>query len=289
MAEVEAGHIRAYERMARTGASVRHATTQMNFGWVGPQSARVVPSRWPQPRQAALLLTCVAGVALDGRTVAEIGAGRCGNLALLRLVARPRALYGVELGAGNLARAAALRARRRTPDIHLVRGRSQQIPLATGSVDVLLCVESAHGYERIEAFTGEAGRVTRAGGTFVFADVVVAKEWDRFVASIEGAGFVCERIDDLTAGVLRSLDIDALEWDPRRLTDDELFAAAQPGGWLWKMRASPGSPVYMGLTDGRLRYSCARFRRTNQRSATPTRWAALGAQQIAADLGLVSL
>jgi malonyl-CoA O-methyltransferase len=55
--------------------------------------------------------------------------------------------------------------------IAFVRADAQRLPLASGSVDVIVCTESFHWYRDQEAAVAEIGRVLHSGGRLVIASI----------------------------------------------------------------------------------------------------------------------
>lgn len=81
------------------------------------------------------------------------------------LASRGHRVVGVDLDAAALAQA-----RVRAPNAGLVRGDMRRIPLATGSVDAVLCMWQSFGHfdeDRNAATLGEMARVLRRGGCLV--------------------------------------------------------------------------------------------------------------------------
>ena len=106
------------------------------------------------------LYGAVAGaVPLAGKDVLEVGCGRGGGTAYVFERFAPRTLTGVDL-----ARSAIRSASRRygRTGLTFVAGDAEQLPLADGSFDVILSVESSHCYPEMRRFLREARRVLRA-------------------------------------------------------------------------------------------------------------------------------
>ena len=101
---------------------------------------------------------------------AEAGAGRglalevgCGTGYWLGvLAAHTRHICGLDLSAGMLHRAQA-----HAPASGLAQGQAGQLPFASASFDLLLCVNALHHFPDQQAFIAESRRVLRPGGTWV--------------------------------------------------------------------------------------------------------------------------
>ena len=101
-------------------------------------------------------------------TAAEAGAGRglalevgCGTGHWLGVLAgHTRRICGLDLSAGMLRRAHA-------PASGLAQGQAGQLPLASASVDLLICVNALHHFPDKRLFMAESRRVLRPGGAWV--------------------------------------------------------------------------------------------------------------------------
>ncbi|MEU5114070.1 class I SAM-dependent methyltransferase [Streptomyces longwoodensis] len=98
----------------------------------------------------------LAGRPLEGARVADVGAGT--GIATALLHARGADVVAVEPGAGMAAEF-----RRALPDVPLVRGDGDRLPLATASLDLLTYAQSWHWTDPARSVP-EAVRVLRPGG-----------------------------------------------------------------------------------------------------------------------------
>lgn len=104
------------------------------------------------------LLECLGEEeALD---VLEVGCGTGHWLGVL--ATRVARIVGLDPSAGMLARA-----RQTLPTVSLVRGRAEELPLATSSVDRVFCVNAFHHFGAKATFLTEAYRVLRAQGALM--------------------------------------------------------------------------------------------------------------------------
>ncbi|MEV8533070.1 class I SAM-dependent methyltransferase [Streptomyces sp. NPDC051211] len=101
-------------------------------------------------------LEAVSGRPLRGARVADVGAGT--GIATAQLRDRGARVVGVEPGGGMAAEF-----RRRLPDVPVVRGDGNRLPLADGSLDFLTYGQSFHWTDPARSVP-EAARVLRPGG-----------------------------------------------------------------------------------------------------------------------------
>ncbi len=107
------------------------------------------------------LLRQTAAEAGDGRGLAlEVGCGT--GYWLSALAEHTRQMVGLDLSAGMLGHA-----RRQAPGSGLAQGQAGQLPFASASFDLLLCVNALHHFPEKQAFIAESRRVLRSGGVWV--------------------------------------------------------------------------------------------------------------------------
>ncbi|MFE5941861.1 class I SAM-dependent methyltransferase [Streptomyces sp. NPDC056480] len=130
-----------------------HTTRAHSFNTAAAQYAAHRPSYPPALLDAVEELS---GRSLRGARVADIGAGTGKATGLL--LARGSDVIAVEPGYGMAAEL-----RRAHPDVPLVRGDGNHLPLATASVDLLTYAQSWHWTDPSRSIP-EARRVLRPGG-----------------------------------------------------------------------------------------------------------------------------
>ncbi len=94
---------------------------------------------------------------LHAHRILEAGCGTGHWLAGLRALTGQ--CYGLDPSAGMLAQA-----RRQSAPWRLLRGRGERLPCATGTLDMVYCVNALHHIAEARAFVSEAWRVLRPGG-----------------------------------------------------------------------------------------------------------------------------
>ena len=112
----------------------------LNYGYallpgeepVGP----TIGPLFPNADAARMLFQLVGDLSLDGLDVVDVGCGRGGNLWLLGRHHHPRLAVGLDVAASSVQLVGA-----RVPTARGVVGDAERLPLADGSVDVVLSVE----------------------------------------------------------------------------------------------------------------------------------------------------
>jgi SAM-dependent methyltransferase len=186
-------------------------TAFLNLGWtaadredfdLGPLPAHERP-------YAALYERVMRGYDLSLADVVEVGCGRGGGCAWIAAVKRPRFTFGLDVSRTGLD---ICRARWKLPGLQFALGHAGAMPLPDHSADVVVNIESAHAYASMGAFLSEVRRVLRPGGLMLLADICAAgatslphQSKSSLASDIAMAGFITERVSDITAGVVLAL------------------------------------------------------------------------------------
>lgn len=144
---------------------------------------------------------------LTGKRVLEVGSGRGGGASYVARYRKAQSVLGIDYSREAILFCKALH--RGVANLGFEVGDAEKLPLAKGSVDVVVNVESSHCYGNIEKFFGEGARVLRLGGCFLFADLREPREMEdlrRQLGSTPGLEIVEE--ENISAGVVRALEAD---------------------------------------------------------------------------------
>lgn len=145
---------------------------------------------------------------LAGCDVLDVGCGRGGGLAVVKRC------HGVRSGTGvdsNPRQVEFCTDRHRADGLEFVTGSAMDLPVETGSADVILNVESSHGYPDLPRFVAEAERVLRPHGVLLLADNRESSGTKRFAleAALLGSRFRVVRREWITDRVLLACKADA--------------------------------------------------------------------------------
>ncbi len=210
----------------------------------------------------------IADTNLEGRFVVEVGCGTGAGSAHLASAHRPAAVLGVDINSDLLARGAERHGQ--VERLRFLQGDAQSLPIATGTVDVLVNIESSHCYPSRLDFFAEVARVLRPGGALAFADLFIVDGGSRLPHSVDAmlaqAGLRVEGCADITANVLAARDA---VWGSAAL-QERLRKLSRP--MLLVVRGAlflPGSLAYDWLTSGRVQYWRWTARKPSPGSAPP--------------------
>lgn len=190
--------------------------------------------------QQNLVWRLLEGAPIDATTrLCDVGCGIGGPAGWVCERFEPRLVVGVEFSNLNVANAEALWADQpRRP--RFVQGNAQSMPLATGSVDVVMNLESALHYPDKAAFLRECRRVLKPSGLLCLGDIVrtrvlpfnlLAKvttgnvflySLGEYQRGLREAGFEIIRHENAASSVAQSIERGLSEWKARgiRATGD---------------------------------------------------------------------
>jgi len=238
-----------------------------NFGYrplgedqpVGPTLGRGFPNQ----DSAQLLFQVVGDTDLSGARVVEVGCGRGGNLWLLRRHYRTRSVTGVDIAFRSMAFA---KGSIPDDDAQFTVGDAEHVPLAAGSADAVLSVETSCTYPDIELFFREVARLLRPHGHFLYTDLIHVDLIDPFVEVLASLGLELDHRRDITANVAASRDA--------RAARQKLAYGRTPEGdetTMSEFVGVDGSQLYDALTDGQHQYTILRFHKAAEVAPTEAR------------------
>ncbi|MCK9817100.1 thioesterase domain-containing protein [Pseudomonas sp. MAFF 302046] len=167
----------------------------LNWGYVpvageADWSADALDSAEPGGAHARLILETLAGLALDGKQLVDIGCGRGGALALMGRYFNPTGLLGVDLSAANIGYC---RQRHVHPRLRFQIADACRLPQASQSADLVFNLESSGAYWDLPAFFAHVWRLLKPGGYFCYADVFDGQSVSLVKQALLQSGFVLER------------------------------------------------------------------------------------------------
>jgi SAM-dependent methyltransferase len=174
----------------------------MNYGYA---PAGATGAAGPEGYCLALYRHLLDGTDLRAKRVLEVSCGRGGGAAELAMAHAPAEFVGVDISTQNLE--IARRGFAHLTNLRFEVGRAEALPFDGGTFDAVVNVEASHLYDDPARFFAEAFRVLRPRGQFFYADLFWSNsEPERFLSD---AGFLLMREEDITADVLRALELDS--------------------------------------------------------------------------------
>lgn len=202
--------------------------TFMNYGFQPPSGSGVLALE-PEDEQDRLCIQLYERVTeradLGGAKVLEVGSGRGGGASYLARYRKPLSMLGVDYSRQAIRFCESRHAG--IPQLRFEFGDAENLALPDASFDAVINVESSHCYGNIARFFGEATRVLRPGGRFLFADLRDPAEMAELRLMLSRTpGLEILEEEDITAGVLAALEADDAR--KRRMIEDLVPASIRP-------------------------------------------------------------
>ena len=223
----------------------------MNYGYASldDHSDTVKLNEADEPDRYAIQLYhhVVSAVDLTNLDVLEIGSGRGGGASYVARYLKPKTLTGMDFSDRAIEFCKHVHA---VDGLSFIKGDAESLAFHAGSFDAVINIESSHCYGSMEAFLGNAKRVLRQNGYFIYADFRNQNDVALLHSLMEQSGMKILKRENITANVLRSLDLD----DRRKV----LLIRALFRNWLLKpfleFAGVKGSKIYSGFQSGTMIY-----------------------------------
>lgn len=187
----------------------RHAEMVfMNYGYADLDGGEPVPlDAADEPNRYAIQMYrhLADAVELRGRRVLEVGSGRGGGAAYVAATYGPAEMVGLDVSGAAVE---FCRRHHRVEGLRFVQGDAEALPFQGGEFDVILNVESSHGYGSPPGFFREVHRVLRPGGHFLYTDHRNLRQMVTWRDELEGAGLRILEEREITPNVVRALELD---------------------------------------------------------------------------------
>ncbi|MEX2574606.1 MAG: methyltransferase domain-containing protein [Balneolaceae bacterium] len=177
----------------------------------------------------------LADVIKPGDTIADIGSGSGADVLIASIkTGSDGQVYGIDMTPAMIAKAGENIRKSKRPNIQLIEGRADDIPLGDGSVDVVTSNGVFNLVPDKEKAFREVHRILRPGGRIQIADIVLSKpvsdtsksNAQLWAECIVGAEPVDDYLDLIrTAGFSHVSVIDRLDYFSRSSNDDTKKAA----------------------------------------------------------------
>ncbi|WP_406276817.1 class I SAM-dependent methyltransferase [Nocardia sp. NBC_00881] len=230
---------RMYDDISRrlAASGVGDAATFLNYGYVsvgdGDESKVDVPAHSLNGNSIRLVLELIGTTELDGRTILDVGCGRGGTVGLIAK------MFDVEIVGIDLSPEAVMFCRNNcgAPSARFDVGDAEHLPFEDKVHDVVVNIESSHGYPDLGKFLSEVKRVLKPGGWFLYTDLQPFEKWDYIRSELLRLGFVVKADRDITANVLASRDEAAPQSVKAFGSESEAMNSflAVPGSELYEM------------------------------------------------------
>jgi phthiocerol/phenolphthiocerol synthesis type-I polyketide synthase E len=233
-------------------AGVGRASFFLNYGYVslgsGDEAQVEVGVGMFNRNSVRLIYELIGTTDLRGRRVLDVGCGRGGAVALLA-DRFDSIVTGVDLAPDAVA---FCRRAHRHPNVRFEVGDAERLAMSNQEFDVVMSVESSHGYPEIPKFFEETQRILKNDGIFLYTDLLPVQRWAEVRFLLTALRF--ELFDDraITPNVLASCDAVAA-------ARVRAFGGGDPT--INNFLAVPGSDVYERMRSGAWEYRILRAKR----------------------------
>jgi len=222
----------------------------LNHGYAAAEPAQAIAlTEEEEPNRYGLQLyhRVAVAVSLEGKDVLEVSCGRGGGARFLARRLKPKSYIGLDQSARTTE---LCRRVHDLPGLSFVTGDAERLAFPDACLDAVINIEASGNYGDIEMFLQEVVRVLRPKGFLLLADFREPANMEALKRQCAQAGLSILEEEDITANVLRSMDLDherraglILELVPR-------FAAPA----FRQFSGTKGTGVYRAFADGSLLY-----------------------------------
>lgn len=137
--------------------------------------------------------------------ILEVGSGRGGGALLIHKYFKPATTTGLDISDAAVKLCNRIYA---TPGLKYVQGDACALPFANNSFDVVINIESSHGYPSFSAFLSEVKRVLKPGGHLLLADFRASADWNRWQEELKAGGLKEINAHDILPNVQLAMEFE---------------------------------------------------------------------------------
>ena len=145
-------------------------------------------------------------VELKGLDVLEVGSGRGGGASYVTRYFSPGSVTGIDLCQKAVTFCAEHYA---VKGLSFVCGNAVNLPFPNNRLDVVIGVESSHGYPNIQRFFSEVDRVLKPGGYFLLSDFRNKNSIALLRKQLRDSGLKIIKEETITPNIIKALDLDS--------------------------------------------------------------------------------
>lgn len=187
----------------------------------------------------------------EGKHVVEIGCGRGGGLMFILKHLKPKSALGIDYSRRNLD---FCKKNYNDKDLSFSWGDSENLPIKSGSIDYVICIDSSHCFGNLKVSFSEIERILKKNGHFFLSDFIGTADRDDYEDNFEGFLRLVEK-KDISENVLISLRLDT----KRKVDLIEKHAPFGLQRGLKRFAVVEGSVLYNQLEAGDTLYMAYHF------------------------------
>jgi len=192
----------------------------------------------------------VEKLAVQDKTVLEVGSGRGGGTSYIARYLSPKKITGIDYSKNAIKLCNRIH---NEHNLRFVEGDASDLPFEDDSQDVVINVESSHCYPSIPQFLSEVKRVLKPGGLFAWTDVCPTEAVNDYEEAFNTCGMKTIDYYQITDNVLRALDADKINE-----VKNEIISKSTPfylKGIIKDFSGMKDTAIYNTLKNGRTQYS----------------------------------
>ena len=192
----------------------------------------------------------VEKLAVQDKTVLEVGSGRGGGTSYIARYLNPKKITGIDYSKNAIKLCNRIH---NEHNLEFVEGDAADLPMEDDSQDVVINVESSHCYPSIPQFLSEVKRVLKPGGLFAWTDVCPTEAVNDYEEAFNTCGMKTIDYYQITDNVLRALDADKINE-----VKNEIISKSTPfylKGIIKDFSGLKDTAIYNTLRNGRTQYS----------------------------------
>ncbi|HIL32867.1 MAG TPA: class I SAM-dependent methyltransferase [Candidatus Poseidoniales archaeon] len=224
----------------------------MNYGYLGREGPELEPSDEADRIFIELYQVTLGGTDLTDKDVLDISSGLGGGAYWISRTCQPSSLVGMDLSPEAVGLCS-----KRYSDQHNLRfvvGDAESLPFPDNSFDVVYNIEASHCYTNFDVFLSEIFRVLRAGGVFCWSDFQSRTSMEKIESDFENSGLDIVSLNDITDGVLRSLDLVHKAISEDKLDSNQI---------IWSSDTDSLQDVIQEFAGGGRSYHCCNLSKKN--------------------------
>jgi ubiquinone/menaquinone biosynthesis C-methylase UbiE len=222
----------------------------MNYGYQPSPGEPVsgISSSTPQLLPMQMYHYLAKKVPMEGKVVLEVGSGRGGGAPYIAQSLKPSSYTGMDI-AGNAVRLA--NKMHVAPNLRFIQGSAESMPIADNSVDVVMNVESCHGYGSVPKFLSETKRVLAPGGHLLLVDFRNSESNMKiFIEQLKESGLEFVEQENISQNVIQAIEAEDK-------SKNEMISKLVPKRWhklFCQFAGTVGSPFHESLRSGSRQY-----------------------------------
>ena len=241
---------RIYDRLANTYEYFDWAFMNYGFDYDNKNNEPPLGDKDEEYRYCIQLYHhTVEKLAVQDKTVLEVGSGRGGGTSYIARYLNPKKITGIDYSKNAITLCNRIH---NEHNLEFIEGDASDLPMEDDSQDIVINVESSHCYPSIPQFLSEVKRVLKPGGLFAWTDVCPTQAADDYEKAFNACGMKTIDRYQITDNVLRALDADKINE-----VKNDIIHKSTPfylKGIIKDFSGLKDTAIYNTLKNGRTKY-----------------------------------